>query len=217
MEEKKDFLPEVTKEVILNVAKAVKKYYQEVTITKVSGVCPYGHKEGERHRITSTVHDGLCGALWQANHSSIASLHYGGSVCLDKEEHHFKGVCPEMGKVEIEVRAAQRKDAPPLNRKANFIDMTGKGFSGVDRYRVYMEIIGIAHNCMYGLKPGQKFEVDPFNISEACGYLYWGAYGFINLLLTGGCAPWEPEENIIHGICPDLYNQVSYLLIREER
>ncbi len=106
MEEKKDFLPEVTKDVMIHVAKSVKKYYQEVTITKVNGVCPYGHKEGDKHRITSTVHNGLCGALWQSNHSSIASLHYGGSVCLDNELHHFKGLCPEMGRVAIEVRAA---------------------------------------------------------------------------------------------------------------
>ena len=27
----------------------------------------------------------------------------------------------------------------------------------------------------------------------------------------------EYEANIIHGACPDIYNQVAYRLIREER
>lgn len=85
MEEKKDFLPVMTSEIIGNIVRVVNRYKQEVIITKVDGECPYGHKEREKHIITSTHHDGLCGALWQANHSSIASFHYGGDVSWEKE------------------------------------------------------------------------------------------------------------------------------------
>ena len=41
------------------------RYYQEVTITKVTGECPFGHREGETYNITNCNSDGLCGALYQ--------------------------------------------------------------------------------------------------------------------------------------------------------
>ena len=65
---------------VANILKTVNRYYQEVTITKVSGDCPYGHQEGEKYRVTSVNHDGMCGALYHAIHAPIVTLHYGGGV-----------------------------------------------------------------------------------------------------------------------------------------
>ncbi len=217
-EEKKDFLPEMTKETITNVAKTVNLVSQELTITKVNGDCPYGHKEGEKHIITSTNHDGICGGLWQANHPSIASFHYGGDVCWGKQPGIFTGVCPEMGKVEMEVSKLDKKKAGQKpGRTGKFRDMTGKGYPGIDKYRVFLEVMDIAHHCMYGLKPGRKYEIDLFNMGEVCGFLYWGAYFSLQVLFSGGSLPWEPEKNMVHGCCPDIYSLVSYTLTREER
>jgi uncharacterized repeat protein (TIGR04076 family) len=47
--------------------------------------------------------------------------------------------------------------------------------------------------------------------------MYWEIYHFINLLFSGGSLPWEADENIIHGCCPDVFNQLTYRLVREER
>jgi uncharacterized repeat protein (TIGR04076 family) len=217
MEEKEEFLPTMTHDIIASTAQLVNRFYQEVTITKVNGECPYGHKEGDKHRVTATNADSLCGALWQANHSSIACFHYGGSVAWEKKPHIFKGVCPEMGRVQIEVERIAKPDSKHFRTEAIFKDMTGKGFAGTDKYRVFLEVLGVEHHCMWGHRPGQRFEVDPFNIGKVCGFLYWGAYHSISLLFAGESPPWEPEKNIVHGVCPDIYNQTAYHLTREER
>ncbi len=47
----------------LSVIEGANRYYQEVTITSVTGECPYGHKEGDQFKITSMNSDGICGAL----------------------------------------------------------------------------------------------------------------------------------------------------------
>jgi uncharacterized repeat protein (TIGR04076 family) len=204
-------------EIIAKAVKEVMRYYQEVTITKVDGQCPYGHKEGDKHKISATNHDGLCGALWQANHSSIASFHYGGQVPWEKEPNIFRGVCPEKGRVEMEVQRMEKEDPKYFKTEPKTRDMIGKGFACVDKYRVFVEILGVEHHCMFGHKAGQRLEIDPFNIGEVCGFLYWGAYHSIQLLFAGGSPPWEPDKNVIHGLCPDIWNQTRYHLIREER
>lgn len=217
MEEKKDFLPEMTKEIIGNVAKEVNRYVQEVTITKVEGECPFGHKEGEKHLINSTHHSTICGALWQANHACISSFHYGGAITWEKDPTIFKGLCPEGGKVEMQVHTRERQKNERATRFSEWRDMTGKGYPGIDKYRLFLEVFGMEHHCMYGHKAGQRIEIDPFNMGEVCGFLYWNAYHLITLLFSGGNPPWEPDPNIAHGVCPDIYNMVSYRLIREER
>jgi hypothetical protein len=71
--------------------------------------------------------------------------------------------------------------------------------------------------CAWGHRPGQCHEIDHFNIGNLCGCLYWGAYRFMDVLYGGGGMPWEVDANIVHGICPDIFNQCSFRLIREER
>ena len=117
----------------------------------------------------------------------------------------------------MEVKRFEKEDFNPLKTRTDTRDMTGKGFPALDKYRVFVEIISIANRCMWGHKEGEKFEVDPLNIGGVCGVLYWEAYHFMNLLFSGVSLPWEGEENIVHGACPDLFNQVAFRLIREER
>ena len=87
----------------------------------------------------------------------------------------------------------------------------------INGIRFFLEIFSIEHHSMYGHESGQRVEIDLFNMGECCGFLYWGTYHALQLYTSGGSHPWEPDKNICHGICPDLYNQVRYLLIREER
>ncbi|KPJ55559.1 MAG: hypothetical protein AMJ42_06630 [Deltaproteobacteria bacterium DG_8] len=202
---------------IAHIIKTVNRYYQEVTITKVTGDCPYGHQKGENYKVTSVNHDGLCGSLYHAIHAPIVTLHYGGGIIWERDESIFKGLCPEMGKVQVEVKRFEKKDFTPLKTRTDTRNMTGKGFTSLDKYRVFVEILSIANKCMWGHKEGERYEVDPFNIGKICGFLYWEAYHFINLLFAGGSLPWEAEKNIVHGVCPDSFNQVSFRLIREER
>ena len=70
---------------------------------------------------------------------------------------------------------------------------------------------------MWAHREGQKFEIDPFNIGRVCGALYWQAYRFMEVLFGGGGFPCEVDQNIIHGVCPDIYNQTIFRLIREKR
>lgn len=195
---------------------AENRYYQEVTITKVSGTCPYGHKQGEKYRVTNCNSDGLCGSLYKAIHSAIITLHYGGGLPWEKKADAYKGICPEMN-VEVAVQRYQKEDFSFLKTQTSAREMTGKGFAGLDMYRVFIEILGVENECAWGLQAGQRFEVDPFNVGGICGYLYAKAYDFINVYFAGAGLPWETEEKTIYSVCPDSYNQTSFLMVRQER
>jgi len=196
---------------------AENRYYQEVTITGVTGDCPYGHKKGEIYRVTNCNNDGLCGSLYKAIHSPIITLHYGGGLPWEKNQGTFNGLCPEMGKVQVNVKRIRKQDYTFFKTCPPGRDMTGKGFPGLDKYKVVIEIIDIANKCAWGNSAGQKYEVDPFNVGGVCGYLYSKAYDFINLYFSGVSAPWEMEANTIYSVCPDSYNQTSFRMVREER
>lgn len=205
------------KDFTANVLKGINRCYEEVTITEVDGECPYGHKKGEKFKVTSMNHDGLCGSLYHNIHPAISSLHYGGGAPWEKDQGIFTGLCPEMGKVQVEVKHLEKNDFKVLKTQSKVRDMTDKGFACLEQYRVFVEILGIERHCTWGLKEGEKFEVDHFNVGKVCGNLYWGAYHFIELLYAGGGLPWELEKDIIHGMCPDIFNQTTFRLIRERR
>jgi len=207
----------LTDDVVRKFVEAENRYYQEVTITGVTGDCPYGHKQGEIYRVTNCNNDGLCGSLYKAIHSSIITLHYGGGLPWEKNQGTFNGLCPEMGKVQVTVKRIRKQDYTFFKTRPPARDMTGKGFSGLDRYKVVIEIIDIANKCPWGNRAGQKYEVDPFNVGGVCGYLYSKIYDFINLYFSGVSAPWEMEANTIYSVCPDSYNQTSFRMVREER
>ena len=46
-------------DVVAQIMEVVNRYYQEATITGVSGSCPYGHCKGDRFKVTSMNSDGL--------------------------------------------------------------------------------------------------------------------------------------------------------------
>jgi len=207
-----------TNEDLAEVIKAINRYHQEATITAVTGKCPYGHTEGEKFIVTAMNSDGLCGSLYQAIHPSIVTLENGGGVIWERNAGSFKASCPEGGKLQVEVKRFENKNPTKrLKTVKDLKDMTKKGFLGLDEYRVFIEVLGIERNCMWGHKVGDKHEIDPFNVGGICGYLYWEIYSFINLLYTGGGMPWEGDKNIVHGTCPDPYDLLSYRLIREKR
>ncbi|RMF95290.1 MAG: TIGR04076 family protein [Candidatus Schekmanbacteria bacterium] len=208
---------ETTPDFFKEVISAINKQYAELTITEVEGKCPYGHKEGEKFRISAMNSDGLCGSLYAAIEPSVFTLDYGGNYPWEHKTKYFKYACPEMGKVKVEVRHKEKEDIRVLKTKKPAVDMTGKGYAGIDKYRIFVEILGIERHCTWGHRVGHKFEIDPFNVGNVCGCLYWSAYRFMNVLFEGASLPWEAEENIIHGMCPDIHNQVIYRLIREER
>jgi len=203
---------------LAEVIRTINRYHQEVKITTVTGDCPYGHQKGEKFIVTTMNSDGLCGSLYQAIHPFIVSLEYEGGVVWGKNEGSIKAHCPEGGKVQVEIKRFENKNPNKrLKTLKDFKDMTKKGFSALDEYRVFIEVLGIEKNCMWGHKVGDTHEIDPFNVGGICGYLYWEIYCFINLLYTGGGMPWEGDKNIIHGTCPDSYDLLSYRLIREKR
>jgi uncharacterized repeat protein (TIGR04076 family) len=214
--EKQNFEIDMTEDFEAQIFKSVNRYYQEVTLTKIDGQCPYGQKEGDTFRVTDMNYDSLCGALYQAIHSYIVTLHYGGGFPFNSDASFFKALCPEM-RVQVDVTRIEHEKPTYLRTKTVTRDMAGKGYPCIDKHRVFLEILNIERHCGWGHKAGQRYEIDSFNIGGACGYLYWGAYDFMNLLFSGGCLPWEADENIIHGACPDIFNQVSYRLIREKR
>ena len=159
---------------IAEIIKAINHYHQEVTITKVTGECPYGHKEGEKYRVTVSNSDGFCGSLFQAIHPSIAILEYGGEVLWEENVGSFKASCPEMGRVQVKIRRFENENPTRhLKTKKAMKDMTGKGFPGLDKYKVFIEILDIDKTCLWGQKKGEKYEVDPFNVGGICGNLYW--------------------------------------------
>ena len=216
-EDRQTFDAEMTKDEVADVIKDINRYYSEVTVTKVSGKCPYGHEEGEVYKTTGMNHAGICGGLWHVIHPSIIALQYEGGPVWEQKPGFFRGLCPEMGKVQVKVQRKQKDDTKTLKTEASIRDMTGKGFPALDKYIVFVEILGVERHCMWAHREGQKFAIDPFNIGKVCGALYWQAYRFMEVLFGGGGFPWEVDQNIIHGVCPDIYNQTIFRLIREER
>ena len=218
MVENKD-LPEMSFEddFVRKIIEAENRYCQEITITDVQGECPYGHVKGDVFRVTNCNSDGLCGALYKAIHSQIITLHYGGSLPWEETPDGFRGMCPEMGKVSVSVKRIEKGDFTFFKTLPPPIDMTQKGFQGIDKYRLAIEITGLENECAWGHSPGERFEVDPFNTGGVCGYLYSRIYDFINLYNSGANLPWEFEENTIMSACPDSYNLISFRLIRELR
>jgi uncharacterized repeat protein (TIGR04076 family) len=208
---------EMTEEFKEEVLAGINTCYEEVTITNVNGECPYGHRLGDTHRVTAMNTDGLCGSLFHAIYPSVMSLQYHGNTPWENEKYRFHALCPEMGKVQVEVRRIAKDDSKLFRTKPKIKDMTGKGYVSLDKYRVVVEILGVENHCAWSQRPGRRFEIDHFNIGNLCGCLYWGAYHFMNILYAEGRVPWEGEDHIIHGICPDIFNQCSFRLIREKR
>ncbi|MCX5902035.1 MAG: TIGR04076 family protein [Proteobacteria bacterium] len=175
------------------VIKAENRYYQEVTIRRVRGSCPYGHREGDTFRVTAMNGDGICGSLLQGIFSPLAALHYGGNILWQKKE-------PVL-----------------LKTPALFKKMTGKGYPALDSYRVFVEVRDIAVACLWGHKIGDVFEVDPFNMGGACCFLYTQLYPYIHVLLSGTTPGWATEAHAMSGECPDTYDRLSYRLFLEKR
>ena len=195
----------------------VNRYSHTAVITAVKGLCPYGHQVGDRFTLTGMNHDCLCGSFYQQLQSSLMTLEYGGGVPWEQNPNLFTAICPERGTVQVEITRQEQEKPVYIKTRTDARVMIGKGFPQIDKYRVYLEILGVENICMWKHCEGERFEVDPFNIGKCCGALYKMAYPFINLLLTGGSVPWEGETHIIHGTCPDPYDLVTYRLIREER
>jgi len=208
---------DTSKEYTSGVFAKINNCYQTVKITSVEGTCPYGHTAGQTFKVTSMNSDGLCGSLYHSIYSFVAANQNGGAVPWEKQQGFFTAACPENGKVHVEVTRVDTDDGKMLRTRPPLKDMTGKGYAVLDRYRVKVEILGVEHHCSWGHRPGQCHEIDHFNIGNLCGCLYWGAYRFMDVLYGGGGLPWEGDANIVHGICPDIYNQCSFRLIREER
>ncbi len=193
------------------------RYYQEVNIIKITAGCPYGHREGEKYKVSNCNNDGLCGALYTSLFNSIVTLHYWGSLPWSKDPDIYRMMCPEM-KVQVEVRRKEQKQRILLKTEAQRREMIGKGFPTVDKYRAFIEILGVDKVCAWGHEEGQRFEIDPFNVGGVCGFLYSKVYPYLNVLFAGVTLPWMSEdESVMYQVCPDSYNQTSYRLVVEER
>ncbi len=203
-------------EYLAQIRRLAYRYSEDATITRVKGDCPYGHQEGDVFTLTNMNSDGMCGSLYHVIQPDLVTIHYGGGLLWHDDPYTFKGICKE-GKVEVEAKRNVLSKPTVVRTKPKFVDMTGKGFESVDKYRIYLETISVANTCTWGHKEDQKIEIDIFNIGKACGFLYASIYQYIHLLLSGGGGPWEADQNIFHGCCPDPFNQVTYRLIKEER
>jgi uncharacterized repeat protein (TIGR04076 family) len=218
MNEKKDLTEQTFEDdIVQQFIESENRYRQEATITKVEGSCPFGHNEGEKFQVTNCNNDGLCGALYKSIHSQLVTMHYGGSIPWAKDPNGFEGLCPEMGKVQVSVKRFEKDNFKLFKTRWQPRDMTGKGFRGLDEYKLIIEVTDVANRCAWGNRAGKRYEVDPFNTGGACGYMYARYYDFITLYSAGGSVPWEFEKDTLMSVCPDSYNQVSYRLIREKR
>lgn len=204
-------------EAALNVLKLENKYYQEVKIAKVNGTCPYGHKEGDVFKVTAMNSDGICGSLLKSIFSDIITLHYGGNRIWETDPEQTRGCCPENGLVEAAIRRVERPDPVLLKTPTQPVEMIGKGYTTLDRYRLFVEVQDIAVNCYWGHKIGDRYEVDPFNVGGLCCFLYTQLYPYLHVLLAGTSPPWAFDEHTVMGECPDTYDRLCYRLFVEER
>ena len=134
-----DFMDEIDKEnrgsvegYLEKIRTEAYRYYEEVTITEINGDCPYGHKKGEVFKVTNMNSDSMCGSLYQAIHSNMTTIHYGGTLPWEKDVSTFKGICAK-NRVKVEVKRIELEKPKPFRTENRLVDMTGKGFSGNDR------------------------------------------------------------------------------------
>ena len=133
-----------SKSIVAKILKGENRFCQQVTITKVNGKCPYGHRAGQTYRVTALNSDGLCGSLFKTIHASIVTLHYGGSLLWEKGADTFTGVCPAMGKVHVESKRMEQTRPVRIKTRPDPKDMTGKGFATLDKYRIFVDVLDIA-------------------------------------------------------------------------
>ena len=192
-------------------------YYQEVTVTRVNGVCPYGHRTGDQFKVTTMNSDGMCGSLLKSLFMQITILHYGGNILWEHDTDKCTGSCPEGGKVQVAIQRVKWEEQSLLQTPYEMKRMTGKGYPALDRYRILIEVHDIAVNCYWGHKIGDVFEVDPFNVGGACCFLYTQLYPYMHVLLSGKAPPWAWDEHTVMGECPDTYDRLAYRLFIKER
>ncbi|MFC1669410.1 TIGR04076 family protein [Spirochaetota bacterium] len=204
-------------ESIAKVLEAENRYYQEVTITSIDGQCPYGHKVGDKFKVTTMNGDGICGSLLKSIFYQIATFHYGGEIMWEQEKGVTTGSCAEGGRVKVDIRRVEQDEKTLLKTPFEMKDMTGKGYKNLDKYRIFVEVIDIAVNCYWGHKVDDVFELDPFNMGGACCFLYNQLYQFIHVLASGASPPWAGEELTVIGECPDTYDRLMYRLYVKER
>ena len=172
-------------EFVENIVKVENRYYQEVTVTDVKGNCPYGHQKGDSFKVTAMNSGGICGSLLKTIFADVLTLHYNGTLLWEKDSDIIKASCPEMEKVQVEINRVEINQSELLRTPWEFKPMTGKGYPALDKYKVCVEITEIAVQCYWGHSVGDIFEVDPFNVSGACCFLYHQLYPYIHILLSG--------------------------------
>jgi len=209
---REEFLSEVRRRV-----EEAKNWWQEVTITGVNGDCPYGHKEGEIYKVSDIKTGGLCGALYRDILDSVLITHYGGTLPWEKNDGSFSGLCSEQGKVQVNAKKVHQDNLSASIVKPSIRDMTGKGFSAIDKYRIFVEIESVANLCNWGHRAGQRIEIDPFNSWRVCSRLFVNAFYAINVLLSEKKLHWQFEGDRVQMTCPDTYNITTYTLVREKR
>jgi uncharacterized repeat protein (TIGR04076 family) len=200
-----------------NIIKAENRYCQEVTVTKVHGACPYGHREGDAFTLTGLYSGGLCGSLLTAIMPSVVALHYGGAVLWEAREGFFTGRCSEGGRVEVAVTRTENASGKMVTGPCPFHDMTGRSYAGLDKHRVFVEVQHIEGNCLWGHRIGQRIEIDPFNVNGMCCLLYNQLYPYLHVLLSGATPAWATTEHSIAGECPDTFNRLGFRMSIEER
>ncbi|MEI6128087.1 MAG: TIGR04076 family protein [Pseudomonadota bacterium] len=210
-------LPNAAQAYIAQVLQKENRYCQEVTITRVNGICPYGHRKGEVFHVTAMNSGGICGSLLTSIFPSIITLHYGGSLLWEKNPYSFTKCCPENGTVQVAVNRRLNQDALLIKTPLHFKDMTGRGFTALDRNRIFIEVRDVVGSCYWGHKAGDRIEVDPFNVGGSCCFLYAQLYPYLHVLLSGATPPWAMEEHSISGECPDVYNRLCFRLALEKK
>ncbi|MFC1670118.1 TIGR04076 family protein [Spirochaetota bacterium] len=136
------------------------KYYQEVTVTGVDGECHYGHKTGDTFGVTPRNHDGLCGSLYKLINGDVLTPGYGGEVPWNKEKGVMTASCPENNKVRIELRRIKQEKPISLKTRTDSKNMVGKGYPALDKFKIYLEVIGseknVRHNNSAQIKAFQQ-------------------------------------------------------------
>jgi uncharacterized repeat protein (TIGR04076 family) len=193
------------------------RYCQEVTVTKVHGQCPYGHRAGDAFTVTGLHSGGLCGSLLAAIMPQIVTLHYGGAVLWEQHDGAFTARCPEGGRVEVVARRTENRSAEMVKSPCPFRDMTGRGYPSLDRCRLMAEVVHIENTCLWGHRVGDRIEIDPFNVNGMCCLLYNQLYPYMHVLLSGATPAWATQEHSIAGECPDIFNRLSFRLTMESR
>ncbi|MFA5096878.1 MAG: TIGR04076 family protein [Candidatus Omnitrophota bacterium] len=171
----------------------------KLTVTKVSGLCYHGYKEGDEIILEDFTHPPLhfCLGLSHALFPVIYALSFGSCFPFRDNQRSLLVTCPDGGKLEFKAEILDKQGKVQLIAK-------DPDFKGPNPKKMTLEVVK-ADKCPLGYKLGDKWETTGLKcIPNFCGAAFHCAFPALFALNFGAKFFFMPDPDSIDTVtCPD--------------